>query len=816
MHRWVQQSGLELTPNTKAADPDSPELTIPVAVVDVDRDNSVHTITLGATNTLPLQNDPIVHAALTSVTIAVDGSFTKAQIRTPDNTWTRQTSGRCGFIVLTPWLLEHWQSLMQTENNSDLCDKLLQAPQGANFFRLAEMSQNSAHFSLQPELWAAMMAQSSVPANVKLHLITDNMTSKLAFTESAHKPNRSETRVARRAHIARESDFRKHHPDTCRATATHQHSHTKEHSLSACLNRCIDVLLSYAPPALNTPLPSLTHLEHSQGQLLTKNGQHEIGDRRRCLERELQLQIREEMLESPSQGAVWRTDPQQCEEVRNLADEMGKKKHLLPSLLAACWAENLADFFSFAGADIGPCRRCGQAEGATAAHLMVGGESEALRLQSLKPALIRAFRSGAPNTEHTVTDNEIFAQLTHIPDAGPMKQGPAELDPQSLYRHPDTGKLRGVCPKCQKDLTYSAPNGRLFAHECADRKQTQTGASSSTRPARIPNAAPATPPAAQPPANPKADCPRCGKSFTVTLSGALHRHNCIPQPRPVIFQRPVEQPPGSQEERQPPSAEANAAATAALGLHIHPKRIAMHKREQNAQIIAVYTGILSVPAAAFLKTHIPNPKARGSALKKIRLAFLTFTYEAWIENKTHLRDNMLSKSRSFLRRRAWRSMPNPEKKRRRIHPADEAAWLIQPLDETAWAAFVELNPNLRTILPLYRTPELLQRLQASIRGSDAEARKKVYLLLLQDSLVAFLTQRASEHNADDTDSCSDSDDNHDEDEYEDTDDDQDQVDNQAQATGQDPRPGPPQQDPGPEAPPQPSRKRTSRSPTDAN
>jgi len=34
--------------------------------------------------------------------------------------------------------------------------------------------------------------------------------------------------------------------------------------------------------------------------------------------------------------------------------------------------------------------------------------------------------------------------------------------------------------------------------------------------------------------------------------------------------------------------------------------------------------------------------------------------------------------------------------------------------------------------------------------------------------------------------------------------------------GQDPRPGQPPQDPGPEAPPRPSRKRTSRLPTDAN
>jgi len=278
----------------------------------------------------------------------------------------------------------------------------------------------------------------------------------------------------------------------------------------------------------------------------------------------------------------------------------------------------------------------------------------------------------------------------------------------------------------------------------------------------------------------------------------------------------MEQPPGSQEERQPPNAEAHAAAIAALGLHIHPKRIAMHKREQNAQTIAVYTGILSAPAATFLQTHIPNPKARGSVLKKIRTAFLTFIYDAWIENKTHLRENMMSKARSHLRRRAWKSLPNLGKKRRRIHPADEAAWLIQPLADAAWAAFVELNPNLRTIFPFYRTPELLQRLQTSIIGSDAEARKKAYLQLLQDSLVAFLTQRASEHNADDSDACSDSDDISTEDEHGDTDEDQDQVDNQAQASGQDPRPGQPPQDPGPEAPPRSSRKRTSRLPTDAN
>ena len=142
-----------------------------------------------------------------------------------------------------------------------------QTAAGATAFRLAEMSQDSAHFSLQPELWAAMMAQSSVPSDVKIHLITDNMTSKLAFTESAHKPNRSETRVAHRAHMDRDAQFRNHHPDSSRATATHQYSHTKEHSLSACLNRCIDVLLNRAqhtapkPSTLGTPSSPTAHQE---------------------------------------------------------------------------------------------------------------------------------------------------------------------------------------------------------------------------------------------------------------------------------------------------------------------------------------------------------------------------------------------------------------------------------------------------------------------------------------------------------------------------------------------------------------------------
>ena len=99
-----------------------------------------------------------------------------------------------------------------------------------------------------------------------------------------------------------------------------------------------------------------------------------------------------------------------------------------------------------------------------------------------------------------------------------------------------------------------------------------------------------------------------------------------------------------------------------------------------------------------------------------------------------------------------------------------------------------------------------------IRGADVEARKKAYLQLLQDSISAFLTQRASERPAPASD---DSDDEDDDEEDLDEDDDATLVIEQAQDPGQEPQPRPPPHDPGP-APPPSTRKRTSRPSTDAN
>ena len=57
---------------------------------------------------------------------------------------------------------------------------------------------------------------------------------------------------------------------------------------------------------------------------------------------------------------------------------------------------------------------------ATAAHLMVGDKSAALRIGTPKPALINAFQYGAPKTTQHVSNDDIFTQLTHVPDVGPQ------------------------------------------------------------------------------------------------------------------------------------------------------------------------------------------------------------------------------------------------------------------------------------------------------------------------------------------------------------------------------------------------------------
>jgi hypothetical protein len=80
-----------------------------------------------------------------------------------------------------------------------------------------------------------------------------------------------------------------------------------------------------------------------------------------------------------------------------------------------------------------------------------------------------------------------------------------------------------------------------------------------------------------------------------------------------------------------------------------------HRRTQNAFTIATFTGILTTAAIAFLHLCIPNPLARASAIKNIRIAWLEYAYTAWRRHRNLMRSK--DAARKYIRKRKGKSRP---------------------------------------------------------------------------------------------------------------------------------------------------------------
>jgi hypothetical protein len=83
--------------------------------------------------------------------------------------------------------------------------------------------------------------------------------------------------------------------------------------MPAFLNRCIDVLLTYAPATRNGPQPDTTMAELEHGYVVMEyqphdvdrtNGQHVFGDVRAAIGAQLKKQLEAEYAASKTQGAV--------------------------------------------------------------------------------------------------------------------------------------------------------------------------------------------------------------------------------------------------------------------------------------------------------------------------------------------------------------------------------------------------------------------------------------------------------------------------------------------------------------------------------
>ena len=685
MRRWAMECGFEIARNTPLEHADNTE-TSAVRIFD-ERTQSPADIGIGLLNTRPITDAPTDTGQPISITVAVDGSFRETHALEADN-WKSTTVGRYGFVVLTPWLHAHWETLQHIKSDQELCCHLIQHQQSGDvFFRLSEMQTDTARSSLQPELWGAALLQTAIPTQHRVRVITDNMASLQAFTEAGHRPNRNEGRVTHKLHMSMEDHFHRQRPTSQnrRADAIHQHSHTEERTLPAFLNRCIDILLNHAPPNQNTPQPNLTNMEHAEGYLLLRNGQHIIGDRRRTLQRERAKHLMQDCAQSGSQGQVWKLDPKQCQEVRNLAWKLGETQHFMPALLTAMWTESLLGFHSFSGAEITTCEHCDSPEGATAAHFLRGCNNENLRTKMLHPALIKAVRD--QTSREGITDQDILTQLTTVPEAPPLPATMLETDPDAVVGHTPGGKPVVVCPKCRrkisflerqgrinkhncilfeeeevkkdlphpvastpeeaepadgnksirvcprcwKDVRFSARLGRLVIHSCVasgdnNMEETQEnqnpavitveGKTQHSKKRQLRD---------QPRRDPiKQNCPDCDSYCSVNKNGSLHRHNCDRSAKkkqrpeaPANSILPPTPPPDSEQEPKP----------------IPPYRFWRHRRTQNAYTIAILTGILTTAAITFLQFCIPDPLARAKAIKGIRTAWLDYAYNAWQQHR---------------------------------------------------------------------------------------------------------------------------------------------------------------------------------------
>ena len=180
-------------------------------------------------------------------------------------------------------------------------------------FRLSRMTPHTAYCSYQPEAMATVLAQTSFAAHHRLHFIIDNTSAMADITNRAPKPNRSAGRLIQKLHQRAEQQFRPHWPkqqDKNRATATHQKSHTKQQTLPAFLNRCIDVLLTHSTINAFESQPDLTGEEYADGYILRLSNptsgdkQHIFGDRRHAIYNQHMNLMRDAHTDSDSQGTV--------------------------------------------------------------------------------------------------------------------------------------------------------------------------------------------------------------------------------------------------------------------------------------------------------------------------------------------------------------------------------------------------------------------------------------------------------------------------------------------------------------------------------
>ena len=273
------------------------------------------------------------------------------------------------------------------------------------------------------------------------------------ITNRASKPNRSAGRLIQRLHQRAEQQFRPHWPklldSTKRATATHQKSHTKQQTLPAFLNRCIDVLLTHSHINTFEPQPDLTGEEYAEGYTLylsnpasakSSDRQHIFGDRRHAIYNQHMNLMRNKHTDSESQGAVKKCDPKQYQEIAQLARTLGEKNPMLPATFIATICNNLQGFYTYPDSPQQPCRMCQAKNGTSSLHFLQCPMLEQTRrpfIQEIAEHLAKI----APKSRLTTT--QLMTLLFPIEEAS-SRQNPfprTQLDDEDNPELPDYNEI---------------------------------------------------------------------------------------------------------------------------------------------------------------------------------------------------------------------------------------------------------------------------------------------------------------------------------------------------------------------------------------
>ena len=370
---------------------------------------------------------------------------------------------------------------------------------------------------------------------------------------------------------------------------------------------------------MNTQQPDTASMETKNAYILRHRGQHVFGDRRNEIRDKFTQLVKSDHSKSETQGLVRKIDPIQFESIKNIVKNTAD---FSPTIILAITSDNLNGFHSFPGNPIGPCPRCLNPAGATAAHFL---QCEAMKQtrQPFMDEILKTFEKNAAKQLkiQPMSGDEILKsifQVDPMPSWKEHSESPeGEREPERQKCIPPTSKPKhtkpkGKCPICNEQQTWRIEGVVFQKHKCERRS--------------------------------KRRCPDCNIDQLVQRNtDKLEKHKCSQKWK--IYR----------ESKHMTEAEPDFEAEEQNVMEI-PKSFWQYQRRQNARTIAAFIGMFSVCAMAFFEKFIQNQKMRQKTMRNIQTTLVECACQSWWAQKIYAAQTL--KPTQHLRKRKAIKLPD--------------------------------------------------------------------------------------------------------------------------------------------------------------